>query len=50
MSVSADISRNWQQATTLDELVDGPVVFKSGRRQLAVFRVETVGGLSLIHI
>ena len=44
MSVSADISRNWQQATTLDELVDGPVVFKSGRRQLAVFRVETVGG------
>jgi nitrite reductase/ring-hydroxylating ferredoxin subunit len=44
MRVSANISPNWQQATTLDELVDGPVVFKSGRRQLAVFRVETDGG------
>ena len=44
MSVSADSSPNWQQATTLDELVAGPVVFKSGRRQLAVFRVETAEG------
>ena len=35
MRVSANISPNWQQATTLDELVDGPVVFRSGRRQLA---------------
>ena len=44
MNVPMDLAGDWHQATTLEELAGGAVVFKSGRRQLAVFRFETAAG------